>query len=77
MGPSVAWTTGGTGNTRLGAAFLLVANPDAKGALASTARPAANFSKTTLDMHPEIARDHNDNDDDADDVENVHSLAPI
>jgi hypothetical protein len=32
---------------------------------------------TVLDMHPEITRDHNDNNDYADDVENIHGLAPI
>jgi len=44
---------------------------------ASSARSAAHFAKTILDMHPEKACDHNDNDDYADDVENIHCLAPI
>jgi hypothetical protein len=42
-----------------------------------TAARADPHPKRLLDMHSEIARDHNHNDDYADDVENIHGLAPI
>jgi len=42
-----------------------------------SARTAAHFSETALDMHAEKTCDHNDNNDYADDVENIHDLGPI
>jgi hypothetical protein len=43
----------------------------------STARTAAHFSETALDMHTEKTCDHNDNNDYADDIKNIHCLATI